>query len=235
MTSDPVPSVNATESHQSLPARALAVFVAPRRLFSSLGDDAPWMGVLLLATALAAIAVVAEPPEFFLSQMEDPVNRRGAPVEITSSPESIVLYGRMMAVLSAFAGHPMVAFAVAGLLSLVFSLIGRGQTPYRQYLVVVSHALLIPSIGMLVAVLLRAFTGDAEALPTIGGLIPGLSGSDWASRVLDGINLFSLWMLAVLAIGVHTLESRFTRARATTLLWGGYGALVVTTTLLFRA
>lgn len=226
--------MNDAESYPPLLTRARDTFIAPARLFASFGECPPWIGVLALATAIAAVAVVAEPPEFFLSQLEDPVNRRGVPVEITSPPGEIVLYGRMLAVLSAFAGHPMVAFAVAGLLSLVFTVIGPGETPFRQYLPLVSHALLIPAVGMLVAVLLRILTGDMAALPTVGGLIPGISGTGWGGAVLDSINLFTLWMLAVLGIGVATLESRFTRTRATILLWAGYGVLVVTAAVLFR-
>lgn len=219
----------------SLLGRARDTFIAPARLFSSLGEQAPWVGVLALATVMAASAIAAEPAEFFLRQMEDPVNRRGAPVEITSPPAEIVLWGRVMAIFGASVGHPMLAFGLAGLLALIFRVIGRGEAPFRRYLAVASHGLLIVSAGMLVAVLLRAVTGNAAALPTVGGLLPGLQPSGWLRGVLDGLNLFTLWMLAVLAVGVATMEHRVTAARATALLWGGYGLLVVTTSLLFRA
>lgn len=223
------------EPPRPLNSRIRDTLLAPTRLFQGFGERPPWIDALAVATLLAAVAIVAEPAEFYLSQMEDPVNRRGAPVEITSSPQQIVLYGRMMASLSALAGHPVLAFLVAGLLTLVFSVIGRGQTSFRQYLAMVSHALIITGVGMLIAVLLRIVTGNADSLPTIGGLVPGLSDASVVGRILGGFNFFTLWMLAVLAIGVATAESRFTRARTTAILWGGYAVLVVTTAIVFRA
>lgn len=213
--------------------RVRDTFFAPARLFASFGDRPAWIGVLALATAIAAVAVAAEPAEFYLSQMEDPVNRRGAPVEITSPPEQIVLWGRLMAIFSAAVGHPLLAFAGAGLLALGFRVIGRGQGAFAQYLAVASHGLLIVSVGMIVTVVLRAATGDSDMLPTVGALTAQPE-AGWLGGVLHGLNLFTLWMLAVIAIGVATLERRVTRVRAGTLLWGAYGLLIVTAALLFH-
>src|SRR5690606_29449060 len=97
-------------------------------------ESTPFAGVLALATAIAAGAVAMEPGEYFLNQMEDPVTRRGAPVEITSPPEQIVLWGRMMGIFSALVGHPLLAFAGAGILLLLFRVLLRGSGEFRDYL-----------------------------------------------------------------------------------------------------
>lgn len=222
------------EADRPLGARVRETFLAPARLFSSFDDVPPWADVLAIATILAVAVAISEPAETYLALVEDPVTRRGEPVEITSSPAQVVLFGRVMSGMNAVVGHPLIAFGIAGLLSLVFTVIGRGSISFRQYLAIAAHGLLILSVGMVVALLLRLLTGNPDALPTLGAILPIAPESTWAGRVLDGINLFTLWMLGVVALGVASLERRVTRAGATTLLWGGYGALVVTAALLFR-
>lgn len=217
-----------------LAERVRDTFAAPGRLFRNLPANAPFLGVLALATLVAAAAVAAEPAEYFLAQVEDPVSRRGTPVEVTSSPETIVLWGRIMAVFSALVGHPLLALGGAGVLTILFRVLGSGEGEYRRYLTVASHGLLISSAGMVATVALRAITGSSGALPTVGGLL-GLAEGTLAGGILHGINLFTLWMLAVVGIGVASIEARVTRRAATALLWGIYGVLVVTVAVLFRA
>ena len=214
--------------------RARDTFFAPGRLFASLSADAPFAGVLALATVIAMAAVASEPAEFYLAQMEDPVNRRGAPVEITSPPGQVVLWGRLMAMFSAAVGHPLLALAGAGVLTLLFRGIGRGEGDFRRYLVIASHGLLITSAGMFAAVLLRAITSNPDALPTIGTVL-GLSDAAPAGRILHSLNLFTLWMLAVVGAGVAAVERNVTRTAATALLWGIYGVVIVAVALLVRA
>lgn len=223
------------EPDRPLSARVRDTFIAPARLFSSFGNSPPWADVLAIATILAIAVAISEPADAYLALVEDPVTRRGEPVEITSPPAQVVLFGRLMSGMNALVGHPLIAFGIAGLLALVFTLIGRGSTTFRQYLAVASHGLLVLSVGMVVALFLRLSTGSPDALPTIGAMLPIVPESSWVGRVLDGINLFTVWMLGVIALGVASLERRVTRAGAATLLWGGYGALVVTAALLFRA
>lgn len=218
----------------SLTERVRDTFFAPRRLFASLGNDTSFGAVLVIATIIAIVAVAAEPAEYFLAQMEDPVNRRGAPVEITSPPEQIVLWGRAMAVLSAIVGHPLLALAGAGLLTILFRAVGGGGGQYRRYLVVATHGLLISSVGMFVAVLLRMLSGNVDAMPTVGMLL-GVAPGGIVADILHGINLFTLWMLSVVAFGVAAIEPRVTPRGAAALLWGVYGVILVTLAVLFRA
>ena len=233
---DSAPPAPATSTHPSapLPARIRDTFFAPRRLFAGLGDSPPWVGALGVATAVAAVALAAEPAQFYLDQMADPVNRRGAPVELTSPPEQIVLWGRVMAVFSALVGHPILAFALAGVLTLVFRIIRGGEGTFRQYLAIASHGLIIASVGLLVANLMRAVSGNPALLPTAGGLA-GLEEGSVVAGILHGVNLFTLWMLVAVAAGVAAIERRVTLARASTLLLGAYLILVVTGAAFFRA
>ena len=161
-----------------------------------------------ISTLVAMVAAAFLPAEHFLARMEAPVNRLGRPVEVTSSPDEIVRWGRYLEVFSALAAHPLVAFGIAGLLTLVFRWLRHGRGTFRQYLAVASHALLISALGTLVGLALRFATGDPAAQPTVARLLsfagPGLAGNGF----LDGLNVFSLWMLVVLGVAVAALDGR---------------------------
>lgn len=217
----------------SLNERIRDTFLRPRALFASLGSNPPWAGVLGVATLVAALAMAAEPAEYYLQQMEDPVTRRGTPVQLDSPPSQIVLWGRVMAIFNAVVAHPFLAFAAAGVLMLIFRVMRRGEGSFVQYLAIASHALLITSLGMITTVLLRALSGNPVMMPTIGALA-GLSPQSAVGSVLHGINLFTVWMLVVMGIGVAALERRSERSGAVGLLIGIYLIVTVAVGILFR-
>jgi hypothetical protein len=203
-----LPDATRAGADPGLATRIARTFFSPARLFVGFHDGTPWLGVLAISTLVAMIAAPFIPAEHFLARMEDPVNRLGRPVEVTSSPEEIVRWGRYLEAFSALAAHPLIAFGLAGLLLLVFTVLGRGRGTFRQYLAVASHALLIPALGALVAIALRVSTGDFTAQPTVARLLgfiaPGVAGNAF----LDGLNVFSLWMLVVLGVAVAVLDGR---------------------------
>jgi hypothetical protein len=196
----------------TLPRRIADTFVAPRRLFAGFRQEAPWFDVLLLSTAAAVAAASLLPDEFFLAQVETPVDRLGRPVVVTSSPAEIAHYGRYMAMISALVGHPILAFCLAGVLSLVFTVLGGGRASYRQYLAVVSHALLIPALGTLLLLGARALGHTYDSF-------------NLALRLLAGIDPFVVWMLLVAAVGVAELDGRRR--------WGSAAAILVLFYLFF--
>lgn len=230
------PGAPAESPHATPPPLAQRIrdtFLRPRELFASMGPSTPWAGVLGVATFVAALAMAAEPAEYYLQQMEDPVTRRGTPVELASPPSQIVLWGRVMAIFNAVVAHPFLAFAGAGLLMLIFRVVRQGRGSFVQYLTVASHALLISSLGMIVTVLLRAVSGDPEMIPTVGALA-GLSAQSVVGSVLHGINLFTLWMLAVMGIGSTVVERRDDRPQSIALLIGLYLVVTLIIGILFR-
>lgn len=197
----------------------IETFVAPRRLVSHLRevDPAPWLDVLLLTTVVTILAAAMQPGEVFLEQMQDPVNRRGQPVEITSPPSEVVRYGRYLAAMSAAVGHPMIALGLAGTLTLLFGLLGRGEVPFTRYLSLVSHGLLIPAAGVIL-VLFGRLALESPLETNLAALAPNVGASPGVREILRGIDVFHVWMLLVLAAGVSVLDRRSELATAAVLL-----------------
>lgn len=197
---------------KALLPRLRETFLSPRRLFRGFGEEAPWLDVLLISTAVAALTWALQPGDVFLEQMRHPVTRMGEPVVLSSPPAEIVRFGRWNAVLSALVGHPVLAFSIAGVLTLVFTVAGGGAAGFRQYLAVAAHALLIPAAGSLLAL---AAAAAGAAAPWSGGWS---AGEALVPRTLAALDPFVLWMLIVTGVGVEQLDRRRSLGGATALL-----------------
>jgi hypothetical protein len=206
----------------ALRSRVVRTFTSPARLFAEFHDGSPWLGVLAISTLVAMVAAATLPADYFLREMVDPVTRLGKPVQITSSPAEIVRWGRYRQVLSALAMHPLIPFALAGLLSLVFTVLGRGRATFRQYLAVSAHALLIPALGTVIAIAMRLMSSDPSAEPTVAKLLWFAGPAVARNAFLASLNVFSLWMLIVLGVAVAVLDGRPSWIRPATALLGIY-------------
>ncbi len=229
MSGQPATEPTSEQLFPPLASRIRDTFVAPGRLAREIRRAAPWVDVLLLSTIVAALTVLAVPDSVFVEQMEDAVTRRGEPVEITSSPAEIARWGRAIAMLSTIATHPIVVFTLAGVLALLFGVIGKGATRFREYLSLTAHAMLIPAAGSIVFLLVSLVTGSE---PEAAGQTAGPGGL--ISGVLGAVDPFAIWMLVVLAVGVNRIDPRHPTWRAIGVLLAGYLALLLATTALVR-
>jgi hypothetical protein len=195
--------------------------IAPARLARSLEIGAPWVDALVVSTALAVLAAAFTPESVILAGVDDAVTRRGEPVEITSSPGEIVRWGRYLAMLAALVGNPLIVIALAGLLSLVFGVLGGGPAGFRQHLALAAHAAIILGVGNAIA----AITG---ADLSVGSALPFLLDAGPAGQVLNIISPFTVWMLLVLAVGVSVMNQPRSRIAAAAVLLGGYVVMAAT-------
>jgi hypothetical protein len=203
----------------------LAVFHRPRPLFRRLREHPTWLAPMVAAIAVGILAIVALPDAVFVEGMQGATTRRGAPVDITSAPDVVARWERMRLSLGAAFTLPVKALMLSGLLLAAFSRIGGGTADLSRYFAATSHTLLIGALGALVALALQLATGDPTAATDLAAAVPGLSGLGMPGRALGLVNPFTVWMLAVLGIGVAELNRR-PAAAPIALLVGGYAALL---------
>jgi len=219
---------------RDLGARIRDTFVAPTRLAEQVQGVAPWLDVLLISTLVAVVAVATLPDEVFVEQMRDAVTRRGQPVDITSPPALVARWGRYLAMLATIATHPILAFTVAGGITVLFSIVGGGRGTYRDFLSLTAHASLIPALGSVAAIAVRLAAGiGADATWT--ALLPRpAEAPNLIAATLLGVDPFILWMLVVIAVGATVLDPRRSRMGASLLLIGVYVTLLLTSTALLH-
>jgi hypothetical protein len=215
----------------SLPARALGVLHAPSATFERVIESPRWLGVLLLtfATTFVSSAALLETETgrlALIDQWERTAIAFGQPVDDVryAMLERASEQGATYAALSALASGPLLVFGMSTVLFAIFSGILGGTGRFAQVLGVTAHAGVILALRQVVAAPLD-YARETLASPTSAHvLVRALDEASPLARFLGVIDLFVVWWLCALAIGVAILYRR--RARAVVLaLIGGYLAM----------
>jgi hypothetical protein len=219
----------------SLRARTLGVLTSPRATFASVAAHPRSLGILVLSAGLLASA------SYGLLSTE--VGRLALVDQQVRTQEAFgrTMDDRMYAQLERMSGFaapitavttvvlvPVAAAAVAGLLYGVFNALLGGTASYRQVLAVVAHTGVIVALKQLFSAPLN-YMSESLASPTrLGIFFPMFDEASPAARFLGIIDLFVIWWLVVLAIGLSVLFGRPTRQVAWSLIGVYVGiALVV--------
>jgi hypothetical protein len=88
------------------------------------------------------------------------------------------------------------------------------QVRYGQVLAVTVHTAVILALGRLVAAPLVYATETTASATTVGAWFPGLDEASPVARFLGAIDLFTLWWVVVLGIGLAVLSGRRARTCA---------------------
>lgn len=216
----------------SLLARVKGVVIRPRSTFTAVGTRPRAAGVLVLLALLsfgsmAAFVVTDVGQTALVDQWERTALAFGQVVDDARYAEMQRLsrYGVPYAAVSAVARGPVAAIAIAA--ALYGALAARGRrAPFGQVLAVVAHAGVILALRDVVAAPLN-FVRESMASPITFVSFAGMldEGSPLA-RFLALLDVFLLWWIVVLSIGVATLYHLRARAVAVT-LFGVYLAMAL--------
>ena len=191
-----------------------------------------WLPVVVAAIITAAISLYIVPN--IVMPMQDEAIRASV-VDRGGSPEDAEMALAMaskFALPSAVIGAPIqtffMLFLVAGIFHLLFRMIG-GKGSFRNARAVVAYGMIISTIGSLVKlpIMMSKETMYVELGPTI--FLPQLEPSDKLYKFLfTGLDLFSIWWLVILIIGlaVGYKVSKGKAATVVVLAWLAMSALI---------
>ena len=207
----------------SVSARVLGIIRHPRQTLQEVASHPTWVSLLValtLATAAAGALVGAtEVGQLALvDQWERTVLAFGQPVDDARYAELQALsrQGPAVAAINAVLGGPVVA-AVVSLLAFGRLRWQRHKTApvsYSQVLAVVVHAGVILAFGRVIAAPLVYARETTASATTVGSWFPGLDEASPAARFLGAIDLFAVWWVIVLGIGLAVLSGRRARSCA---------------------
>jgi Yip1 domain len=222
----------------SLAARVYGVIRRPRVTFSTIVQAASWAPVLGATTAVTFLCGIAflrtdVGQQALVDQWERTATAFGQPVddegyaqmELTARSTAFdVVY----AAVTALASGPAFVFAVAGTLFVVLKRRGMaGSRPsFAQVLAVVSYASVILALRQIVATPLDYVRESIASPTTLVQLFSMLDEASPVARFLGIVDLFVIWWIVVLAIGVSILYQRSTRNVAL-VFTGAYVALAL--------
>ncbi|MEK6571751.1 MAG: hypothetical protein AABZ61_10310 [Bacteroidota bacterium] len=191
----------------------LDVVIAPSRLFSDLRRQPSWL------VTFAAITVVSMVVEWFSFRfaLEGTVSRLPQRATEEMMQDAIrYLEGRRVinvALVPLKVGVPMAVFSFV--IYLVCSVSKPVSLPHwRHFLAVVVWAGWTPTVGKVVALLTRFLAGapspaSGSAIPqTLGlGMVQLTSKDPGLLYILNGLNIFSIWYILLVSLGVSILCS----------------------------
>ena len=217
----------------SLPARFLGIITSPKETFASVVAHPRWLGVLVLTTVIIAIGTAL--PMTTEAGKEATLRSSVEVTEALGMQVSDQMYeqmrGRMwfapyQTAISVLIFSPIMAVAISGVLFLVFNVVMGGTATFKQMFAVFVHAGVISSLQQLFTGPLNYFRGSVSSATNLAVLLPMIEAKSFLGRLLAGTDLFMIWRLLVLAIGLAVLYRRRTQPIAITLL-GIYAVIVL--------
>jgi hypothetical protein len=212
------------EPSKGLLARVIGVFVSPRATYADVAARPRWFGVLALSTVIVAGGfftllstevgrqAVLDQQEQFLESFG--VKMSDAQIE---QMESRVEYARYTTAGSQLVGIPLVAAIVAGILLGIFNALLGGDASFKQVFSIVAHSGVISAVQAAFSLPLDYLRETLSSPTNLGIFAPFLEENTFAARLLGSIDLFQIWAIFSLAIGLGVLYKRRTTPIATTM------------------
>jgi hypothetical protein len=183
------------------------VFFSPAALFDALRERPRWLDAMVVVVALGLIVQALLPADLIreAALANLPAN---ASAEQRAAMERAMPIGNTIRWIATVIVPPILMAIVAGLVLLIWNVLRGGGARYPQALAITTHSYVIWALGGLITLPLVLATGDLRTTLALhlpfGFLDPG----SWLYRFLQGINVFGLWTMIVLGVGVSRIYPR---------------------------
>jgi hypothetical protein len=213
----------AAPAPKSLAARFIGIITAPRGTYTSVVAYPKWFGMLALTVLglgllIGGFLMTKVGQEAWLeAALNSPFAGQVSEQQVQGM-EKMAPYVGYITLVYMLVFMPVVTVIVSGILFAVFNAAMGGTASFKQVFTVVVHAGPIGVLSQLFTVPLNYFRGTMTSATTLGVLLPMLPEKSFAARLLGMIDLFVIWQLIVLSIGLAVLYRRRTQPIATALL-----------------
>ena len=203
---------------RNLIARFIGIITSPQDTFRSVVAHPRWFGMLALTTVIVALCSAA--PMFTEAGREAALDQQVSQmqsfgVEVNDQMYEGMQRGMKMApyttagAIVVFA--PIMAVILTGILFAVFNAALGGEASFKQLFAVWAHASVISALGTVFTAPLNILRGAAGSATNLAVLLPMLEEGSFLGRLFGMIDLFIIWWVLVLAIGLGVLYRRRTQ------------------------
>jgi len=200
----------------SFVSRLVNIFVAPSKVFQFLDQKPLWVTPLLVISLyvplIQGIIFNSETGKEGMRQ-EMLKNPMAAQLSQEQMDERIAMMGKIVPI-STLVIAPLITFALAGVVYFLFSVLLGGEVTYKQSLSAWTHTGLIGLVGGAVQTSLVFLKGTVRPNTSLAAFLPFLDEESFVYHLLQTFDLFIIWQLAVLAIGMGMLSRVGTKKAA---------------------
>jgi hypothetical protein len=113
---------------------------------------------------------------------------------------------------------PIMALILSGIFFAIFNAALGGEASFKQVFAVYTHSGAIAVVSSILMGVVNYFTGHTGSVANLGALLPMLSEKSFFANLLGAVDVFIVWSVIVLAIGLGVLYKRRTQPIAVSLL-----------------
>ena len=216
-----------------LAARAIGILTSPRATFERVVADPRWLGILALSVCTTGVLAAGLMSTDFaqralLDQQVRSMEAFGAPMtdEIYEQIESGARFAAYTTLGSTLIFVPIGLAILAGVLyGAGYGLLGA-RVSFRQVFAVVAHAGVVYALKAFFVTPLNYARESILQPATLAAFLPMLDEASFVFGLLNTIDVFHVWWVMILSIGLAVLWQRRTAPIAAT-LFVIYGVFVV--------
>jgi hypothetical protein len=222
------------ESAQAgLLTRAIGVLTSPKSTFEGVAARPRWFGMMALVLGVTAVLTFAfmstqKGQQAMMDQQVHRMETSGREMSDTQfqQMERMLPFFKYIFLGSILILGPLFTLAIAGILYGIFNVAMGGEATYKQVLAIVTHAGAVSLVQQLFTVPLNYVRESMTSPTSLAVFAPFLDERSFVARLLGMIDLFFLWWIFVLAIGLAVLYRRRTQPIALS-LYAVYFAIVL--------
>ncbi len=212
-----------------LVARLFGVLFSPKETFAAIVARPRWLAVMVVTLVMSSAAYYVilssqDMQDAIVDQQVRAMESRGNAVseQQIANIERFIGYLPVGYAVGIFVLGPLFGAAIAGIVTGIFTTLMGGNGTFKQVFAVMNHAGFIPAISALfIAGMLAVGAKPIGARPpgaNLGVFLPMLEETSFLAVLLRSIDMFLLWWMVVLAIGLGVLYKRRTGPIATTFI-----------------
>lgn len=221
----------------SLAARVVGVLTAPRTTFAAVAAAPRWVGMALVVVLItmasqmwfqstdvgrqATLDESVRRVESFGVKVSDQMYEGMRKGIMEPSPARLAISAVSMIVIP-----PIIWAAIAGVLFLVFGVFTGGDARFKQVFAVVVHSTVVSAVGTVFVTPLNYFRQTLSSATNLGVFLPFLPEGSFFARLAGMVDVFVIWWLAVMSIGIAVTYKKKTGSVAT-VLFGIYAVIAL--------
>lgn len=212
-----------TPAPQSLLTRVIGVLTSPGATFRAIVAHPTWLGILILTAVVAA--VFSALPMTTEGGQQAAIDTQVKTMESMGFPVSDEAYAAFQrgasrmpytTGISVLIAVPIFSVIIAGILFGIFAIMGGGAT-FKQVFAVYAHAAVISTVGGVFTGTLNYFRQAMTSATNLTVALPMLEEGSFMARLAGFVDLFVIWWLIVLSIGLAVAYRKRTQSVAITL------------------
>ena len=209
------PSTTAS-AHPGLLARVIGVIFSPKETFAAVAAKPTWLGAIAIAVLIMGVAQYAllsteVGQDLALEQQVTAMEAFGLTIsdDAYAQMEQNMDRARYTGPIATMFFTPLMMLVSAGILHVMFGLVGGGNGTYKQVYAVSAHAAIISALQVVFTTVVTLAAGKAAGA-NLAVFVPTLEDTTFAYKFLSYIDLFYVWSTFITAVGLAVLYKKRT-------------------------